>query len=83
MQDSLMSQGVDLMVTGMGTVLIFLAVLVVLTTIMSRVMSRYFPEPVIEAPVRAKVATSSQPVDPTTLKVLQQAISKHREKTLK
>ena len=51
MQGDIVSQGVELMLYGMGTVVVFLALLVVATTVMSRVVTRYFPEP--EPPVRA------------------------------
>lgn len=37
-----------LLIFGMGTVFVFLAVLVVSTSMMSRLINKYFPEPVIE-----------------------------------
>ena len=50
MQGDIVSQGLELMLYGMGTVVVFLALLVVATTGMSRLIGRYFPEP--EAPVQ-------------------------------
>ena len=45
MQGDLVAQGVALMLYGMGTVVLFLALLVAATTAMSRVVTRFFPEP--------------------------------------
>lgn len=47
MQDELLNQGVTLMLAGMGTVFVFLTVLVIAMTVMSRVLTRLH---VIEAP---------------------------------
>ena len=54
MQDTqLLNEGLSLMALGMGFVFVFLTVLVITTTLMSRVIGRYFPEPVpVEAPKR-------------------------------
>ncbi len=82
MQDSLFSQGIDLMMFGMGTVCVFLAVLVVVTTVMSKIVVRYFPEPAEEngrtAPV--VVNTTSATVDNKTLTIIRAAIQQHRQK---
>jgi oxaloacetate decarboxylase gamma subunit len=45
MQGDLVAQGVELVLYGMGTVVVFLALLVAATTAMSRTVARYFPEP--------------------------------------
>ena len=61
MQGSIVSQGTELMIYGMGTVVFFLALLVVVTTAMSRLVSRYFPEPevAVPSPRSAPLAQSS------------------------
>jgi oxaloacetate decarboxylase gamma subunit len=46
MQGTIVEQGLELMLYGMGSVVIFLALLVVATTFMSRLVVRFFPEPV-------------------------------------
>ncbi len=80
MQESLFSQGFTLLVFGMGTVFVFLAVLVIVTNCVSAVMLRYFPEP-LEAPVKIKKTAQHQgKVDNKTLKILQAAIDQHRQK---
>ncbi len=79
MQESLLGQGLDLMVYGMGTVFVFLAVLILVTFAMSKLVVRFFPE----APAQVKTikSTSRKPssaVDPRTLQVIRAAIQQHR-----
>ena len=57
MQENLFQQGVELMIYGMGTVFVFLVVLIILTSLMSVIVQRFFPEaseaivPGIKAPI--------------------------------
>jgi len=49
MQDmQLLEEGLSLMALGMGFVFVFLTLLVIVTTLMSKIIGRFFPEP--EAP---------------------------------
>lgn len=49
MQDAdLMAEGINLMLLGMGFVFVFLTVLVIATTLMSKTINRFFPT--VEAP---------------------------------
>lgn len=64
------------MLFGMGTVFIFLTLLVVCVTFMSRIISRFFPEE--EILVEVKLKTSPGPIDPIVLTVIQEAIYQHR-----
>ncbi len=82
MQGDIVSQGVELMVFGMGTVVLFLALLVVATTAMSRALLRFFPEPEAAVPATDHpVKISSQPGDdPQLLAVISAAIQRHRAK---
>jgi oxaloacetate decarboxylase gamma subunit len=84
MQNELIQQGVSLMLYGMGTVFVFLAVLVVVTLCMSAIVKRFFPEveplaPVNTGPVNSGMAAQPQAVDPKRLAVISAAIKKHRE----
>lgn len=56
MQDTqLLQEGLSLMALGMGFVFVFLTVLVIVTTLMSKTIGRFFPEPVApQAPVRGR-----------------------------
>lgn len=75
----LMSQGLELMLTGIGVVFAFLIVLVVLMTTMSAVINRFFPE---SAPAPAPVTEVPRAVDntvpPHVLAVIQEAVRQHR-----
>lgn len=79
MQDTLVQQGLDLMFTGMGTVFVFLTLLVIGTIAMSAVVSRFFHVEEVEMP--APVAKQkAAPVSKKTLAVIQAAIHAHRAK---
>lgn len=43
MTTNLMDEGLTLMLAGMGTVFVFLTVLVIVTTLMSRLVTRFQP----------------------------------------
>ncbi len=44
MQENLFQQGVELMIYGMGTVFVFLVVLIGVTVTMSAIVQRFFPD---------------------------------------
>lgn len=77
----LMEKGVELLLLGMGSVFIFLILLVVVTTLMSKAIGRYFPEP-IAVPAGKKSAAKPQgksgEVDAQTIAVISAAIRQHR-----
>ncbi len=80
MSASIVEQGVELMLFGMGTVIVFLGLLVLATTVMSRLVSRYFPEPEpAPAPVRVAGPTSASP-DDEVVAVISAAIHQHRNR---
>ena len=77
MQDSLMQQGVELMLYGMGTVFVFLALLILATVLMSAVVARFFkpePSPVLPS---AKTAVAN---DEQLVAVISAAIHKYRSR---
>jgi oxaloacetate decarboxylase gamma subunit len=78
MNDSLMSQGVDLMLYGMGMVVIFLALLVVSTMAMSWFIQRFFPE----GPAPKSSPVNPEPVsvypDTKVLAIIKAALDQHR-----
>lgn len=79
MQESIIQQGVDLLIFGMGTVFVFLTVLVIATLGMSSFIRRFFPDAV--APVSEPAPTTpSNSVDPRHLAIIKAAIEKHRNK---
>lgn len=80
--DTLMQQGLELMLLGMGVVFSFLIVLVGCTNLMSWFVNRYFPE-AVPAPAAAPAVTASTaaPVEATTLRIIEDAIRQHRART--
>lgn len=79
MQESLINQGFDLMLYGMGTVVAFLAILVVATLGMSWFIRSFFPE--AEPPVKAVQSDSGANLpDARLLAVIKAAIDQHRAK---
>ncbi|MBE9538262.1 MAG: OadG family protein [Proteobacteria bacterium] len=86
MQGTLMDQGLELMLFGMGTVLAFLSVLVLSITLMSWILARYFP--VVEMPQGSGASPGRPPVgvlespaeDARLIAVISAAIHRHRSK---
>ena len=74
MDSQLISQGLDLMLYGMGTVFIFLTVLVAITTIMSTTVNKIAPEQVEDSKIKAPQAK----VETRIVKAIQAAINQHR-----
>jgi len=67
MPDSLLAEGFSLMLTGMGTVFVFLTVLVVALSLMSRLLGR--------EPVPAEAGPDAE-----TVAAISAAIEQHRRK---
>ena len=69
------------MLFGMGTVVMFLALLVLATSLMSRLVMRYFPE-VETDPVPARVSgkPSAAAGDAQLMAVISAAIHRHRNR---
>jgi oxaloacetate decarboxylase gamma subunit len=74
MDSQLISQGLDLMLYGMGTVFIFLTVLVAITTIMSATVNKITPEQIEDAEIKAPQTQ----VETRIVKAIQAAINQHR-----
>ena len=82
MKSTLIEQGLNLMLFGMGTVFVFLTILIFATGAMSKIITRYFPEKAVVANPRKKKAAAqgATSVAPSTLKIIQAAIEKHRNR---
>lgn len=80
MQDNLIDQGISLMLFGMGTVFVFLTVLVFATTFMSKVVNRLVPEDVKNSNITPQAAATNTPaeVSPRALEAIKLAIKAHR-----
>lgn len=56
---SLIEDGLTLLIFGMGFVYVFLTLLVVTTGLMSRLVTKYAPDPEPVAPIRRKAAPAA------------------------
>ena len=81
MNDTLIDQGLNLMIYGMGTVFVFLTILVFATSLMSKLVNKFAPaDSELEATAATNInpsATGGQP-RPQILAAIKQAISQHR-----
>jgi oxaloacetate decarboxylase gamma subunit len=77
MKGTLIQQGIDLMIYGMGTVFIFLISLVLVIGAMSRLINKFFTE--ANDPVAIAAGNSDQ-VEPLIKKIIQSAIDQHRKR---
>lgn len=80
MQNNLWEEGFDLMLYGMGTVFVFLTLLVIGTVIMSAIINGYFYQEPELTPEPAVVGNTGTPVSGKTLAIIQAAIHAHRAK---
>ena len=78
MESTLIAQGLDLMLYGMGTVFTFLTLMVGITTLMSMVVNKLVVEAEVVPDVPVQTAAAA-PVEPRIAKVIQAAIDQHRK----
>jgi len=71
--ESLFSQGITLMVYGMGMVFIFLFLLIMATALLSKLVNCFTAVPLVIVE-----ADNVDEVSPLTLKILQAAVDEHR-----
>lgn len=81
MSSTLLEQGLELMYYGMGTVIVFLSLLVVVTGLMSSLARRFEqPERPAAALSRTAEAKSSGPT-PAVVAAITAAVHEHRQNT--
>lgn len=78
MQQDIVAQGLELMLYGMGTVVVFLALLVVATTAMSSFVGRYFPEPPNPPAMRSRPASTGAATNDELVVAITAAVHQHR-----
>jgi oxaloacetate decarboxylase gamma subunit len=76
--DTIVTQGLELMLFGMGTVFTFLTLLVIGTTFMSKIINSVFPEAEVEVPAPRPSANSAAAVDARTISIIEDAVRQHR-----
>lgn len=78
MKETLITQGVDLMLFGMGTVFVFLTALVGITSLMSYIVNIWFPED-SDLEMDGGISLGLQTkVDPQIVQAIQVALDQHR-----
>jgi len=82
MSSSIIDQGFNLMLFGMGTVFVFLTILIFATNSMSTIITRYFPEKAVTtSPKKKKMAAPQATSVPTqTLNIIKAAVELHRNR---
>lgn len=79
--NQLLSEGLNLMLVGMGAVFVFLTLLVFTTSFMSKLVAKYSPAQSPVIPTTTPVSTTpSNENDPQLLAVITAAIHKHRSR---
>lgn len=79
-QPDLMNEGINLMLFGMGFVIVFLTLLVIATTLMSKIVGRFDsgePDPVTNRPVAATLKMGPAQ-DQQLISAISEAIKQHR-----
>lgn len=79
--DPLMSQGLELMLVGMGVVFVFLVVLVVITTLMSALVQRFgqTSTPTVAVPAAAPESAAADVPSAAVIKAIEKAVHLHRQ----
>ncbi|MCV6611947.1 MAG: OadG family protein [Amphritea sp.] len=80
--DNLMSEGLNLMVFGMGFVFVFLTLLVIATGFMSKFANKFAPEPAPQAakPAPRAAAPAASAGNDEVVAVISAAVHHHRNK---
>lgn len=83
MDESLLQQGLDLMLFGMLTVVLFLSLLVLATSALSALIRRFGPPVAVPAPaaVPQRASGSAQGPSPAVVAAITAAIARHRQAT--
>ena len=76
--ENIISEGFNLMFMGMGTVFVFLTILIFVTFFMSSLIQKYFPEISAEVLPTAAFSLLNGKNNPTLLAVISAAIHAHR-----
>ncbi|MFB0989917.1 MAG: OadG family protein [Porticoccaceae bacterium] len=78
MEVTLISQGFDLMLFGMGTVFGFLTLLVGITHLMSATVNYWSPAADVSVAAESQSISLNSKIEPNVVKAIQSAIDQHR-----
>lgn len=74
----LIQEGINLMFSGMGFVLIFLLILIFAIGLMSKIINRFFPEPIVPSQIQPQAQTTQCDNLERLRPVIVAAIAHHR-----
>lgn len=77
----LITEGLQLLVFGMGIVALFLTLLVIATAFMSNLIQKYFPERLIAENASSSPIVENGIPDARTLSIIKEAIQQHRDRS--
>ncbi len=81
--DDVVAKGAELALFGMGTVFVFLTVLVVATMAMSAIINRYAPDPVSASTSRTSgpsAGSDNDAPDPAVMAAIAAAVHRYRQR---
>tara|TARA_R100001039_G_C1806198_1_gene80554 strand:- start:314 stop:556 length:243 start_codon:yes stop_codon:yes gene_type:complete len=76
--NTLMAQGLELMLIGMGVVFSFLIILVAVTMLMSLLVKRFGQAPAVSAATTTAAPAGDMP-SPAVIKAIEKAVRQHRQ----
>lgn len=81
-EQDLITEGFNLMLLGMGFVFTFLTVLVIATTLMSKIINRFFPQaaPAPASSARPAANTAAKGQQPEVIAAISAALRLHRQR---
>jgi oxaloacetate decarboxylase gamma subunit len=77
--NEMFESGVELMLIGMGIVFLFLALLVVAINVMSSLITRFFPEPLVVPPPIPSLAAKKQSIDQGVIAAISAAVHHYKK----
>ncbi|KZX69001.1 oxaloacetate decarboxylase [Alcanivorax sp. HI0033] len=77
--NTLMAQGLELMLIGMGVVFSFLIILVAVTSLMSLLVKRFGQAPAVSPAATTTAAPAGDMPSPAVIKAIEKAVRQHRQ----
>jgi len=79
LMNELLANALELMIAGVGFVFVFLMALIFAISVVSKIITKYFPDPVVPAaPIAKAPAVPSAQVDAQLLSVISAAVKEYR-----
>lgn len=79
METNLIMEGFKFMALGMGTVFMFLVILIFAMNIMSKIVHKYFPEPQVDVNAEINASMGTQQDNKNVIAAITAAVIHHRQ----